>query len=493
MTEPATDARPAASASQTPRNPFSARFTSPLLLGSTFNPINSSLLATGLVGIGVDLHVRPGSTALLVSVLYLCSAVAQPTMGKLSTIFGPRRVFLAGAVILVAAGAIGTLAPGFGFLLISRALIGIGTSAAYPTAMALARRRADDNGIGVPTRFLGNLSIAAQVVAAIGLPLGGVLTGAFGWRALFFVNIPLGLISIALTLLGVARDGRLELDGAGAVVRRIDIPGIALFAGTVIALLIFLGDLGRPIWWLIPVTIALGVGLAFWERRSSSPLIDVRMLAQNRPLQRTYLRQMLVSLGSYSVLYGISQWMELGRGLGASQVGLVLLPTTVASIVMARVISGRGWVRAPLLLSGAVLIVAAALEQFVDHRTSIAALVGLTVLLGMSNGFAGFANQATLYANAPASELAVASGLFRTALYVGAIFSASLIGIVFGGAPSDAGLHALSWVQLGLGGAILLLVAFDRRIPWVATKENPGSAPTPPRAPRGPRPVRARR
>jgi predicted MFS family arabinose efflux permease len=471
MTEPSTDtsATPAAEP-QMPTNPFSARFTTPLLLGSTFNPINSSLIATGLVGIGVDLHVRPGSTALLISVLYLCSAVAQPTMGKLSTIFGPRRVFLAGAIILVAAGIVGTLAPSFGFLLVSRALIGIGTSAAYPTAMALARRRADENGIGVPSRFLGNLSIAAQVVAAVGLPLGGVLTGAFGWRSLFFINIPLGLLSIVLTLIGVARDGRLQLSGGGAVLTRIDIPGIVLFAGTVVSLLIFLGDLAQPSWWLLAMTIVLGVALVLWERRSSSPLIDVRMLARNRPLQRTYLRQILVSLATYSVLYGVSQWMELGRGLNASQVGLILLPLTVVSIILARVISGRGWVRVPLLLAGVVLLIAAGLEQFVTHGTSILGLVGLTVLLGMTNGLAGFANQATLYANAPADEIAVASGLFRTALYTGAIFSASLIGIVFGGKPTDAGLHTLAWVQLGLGAALVLLVALDRRIPAVASK-----------------------
>ena len=76
--------------------PFGWRFTAPLLLGSTLNPINSSMLATALVGIGVDFQRGPGATASLVSVLYLCSAVMQPTMGKLSTVFGPRRVFLAG-------------------------------------------------------------------------------------------------------------------------------------------------------------------------------------------------------------------------------------------------------------------------------------------------------------------------------------------------------------------------------------------------------------
>ncbi|MGI8418883.1 MAG: MFS transporter [Nakamurella sp.] len=160
--------------------PFGWRFTAPLLLGSTLNPINSSMIATGLVGIGVDFHRGPGATAILISVLYLCSAVMQPTMGKLSTLFGPRRVFLSGAAILLIAGIVGVTAPSFGLLLLSRALIGVGTSAAYPTAMALVRRRADENGIGVPSRVLGNFSIASQITVVFGLPLGGVLVGAFG-------------------------------------------------------------------------------------------------------------------------------------------------------------------------------------------------------------------------------------------------------------------------------------------------------------------------
>ena len=181
----------------TTRNPFGPRFTAPLLLGSTLNPINSSMLATGLLGIGIDFHLGPGQTASLISVLYLCSAVAQPTMGKLSTLFGPRRVFQAGILILLVAGVVGTLAPAFGYLLVSRALIGIGSSAAYPTAMALVRKRADTVGLGVPSRVLGNFSIAAQVTGVIGLPLGGVLVGVWGWRALFFINIPLAIIVFA--------------------------------------------------------------------------------------------------------------------------------------------------------------------------------------------------------------------------------------------------------------------------------------------------------
>jgi MFS family permease len=455
-----------------PAKPFGWRFTAPLLLGSTLNPINSSMLATGLLGIGVDFHTGLGETASLISVLYLCSAIAQPTMGKLSTLFGPRRVFQTGIVILFVAGVVGTLAPAFGFLLVSRGLIGIGTSAAYPTAMALVRRRADSVGIGVPTRVLGNFSIAAQVTVVLGLPLGGVLAGVWGWRALFFINIPLALIVFILTSIGIAKDVPIPREVRGNVLKAIDIPGIVLFAGATTSLLVFLANLRAPVWWLALAFVILLTALILWERRTASPLLDVRMLANNRPLQRTYLRQLLVGLGSYAALYGTSQWMEQSAHLGASAVGVILIPFSGLSIVLARVVSGRGWIRWPLILAGASTIATAGVLLGIDHNSSIPLLVGMTLLFGLTNGLSSFANQAALYVQAPAAEIAVASGLYRTFSYIGAIFSSSLIGITFGKAATDGGLHALAWVLVGIGAAIVVLVALDRRIPVMANRTN---------------------
>jgi predicted MFS family arabinose efflux permease len=448
-----------------PRKPFGWRFTTPLLLGSTLNPINSSMLATGLLGIGLDFHLGPGQTASLISVLYLCSAIAQPTMGKLSTLFGPRRVFQAGIVILLVAGIVGTLAPAFGFLLLSRALIGIGTSAAYPTAMALVRRRADSEGVGVPTRVLGNFSIAAQVTVVIGLPLGGVLASVWGWRALFFINIPLALIVFVLTSIGVARDALIPADVRGNVLTALDVPGILLFAGSVTSVLVFLSDLASPVWWLLPVFVVLLAGLILWERRIVSPLIDMRMLARNLPLQRTYVRQFLVGLGTYSALYGTSQWMEQSAKLSPGAVGLILIPFSGTSIILARIISGRGWIRGPLLIAGSAMVATAVVVMQLHHDSSILLMIGMTLLFGIMNGFSSFANQASLYVFAPAAEIAVASGLSRTFSYVGAIFSSSLIGITFGKAATDAGLHALAWVLVAIGAASVLLVLLDRRLP----------------------------
>src|SRR5450432_2441130 len=122
-------------------NAFAWRFTTPLFMGSALNPINSSLIATALVPIAAAMHVSVGRTAVLVSALYLASSIAQPTAGKLAEEFGPRRVFIAGILVVLIGGLVGGLAQNLTALIVARVLIGVGTSAGYPSAMLLIRSR----------------------------------------------------------------------------------------------------------------------------------------------------------------------------------------------------------------------------------------------------------------------------------------------------------------------------------------------------------------
>jgi len=133
-----------------PGAPFGWRFVAPLMTGAALNPVNSSLIATALVPIGRAFGIPLGRTAVLVAVLYLASAIAQPASGKLAEHLGPRRVFLAGIVIVLAAGILGGTARSFTVVLAARVLIGIGTSAGYPTAMLLIRARTADAGLREP-------------------------------------------------------------------------------------------------------------------------------------------------------------------------------------------------------------------------------------------------------------------------------------------------------------------------------------------------------
>jgi MFS family permease len=446
--------------------PFPARFVAPLLWGTSLNPINSSILATSLVAIGTAFGVSAGQTASLVAAVYVASAVAQPAMGRLASQFGPRRVFLVGLAIVTAGGLVGTFAPAFAWLIVSRALIGVGTAAGYPTAMAMIRTRADAAGTGIPGSVLGGISIASQVTAALGLPLGGLLVGVWGWPAVFAVNIPLGIAGAAMTLAWVPADGPRARGSARGLLSALDLPGIALFAAAVIALIAVLSDIRHPAWWLLALFVVAVAALVGWELRAAHPFIDLRMLGGNGPLVRTYLRQALALMAAYTVLYGYVQWLEEGRGLAASASGLVMLPMSAVAAVGAAVISRRALVRGPLLVSAVGIIVGGAALSLVDGSTSLVLLVGLSLVFGVVLGMTSTSNQAALYTQTTAEQIGVASGLARTASYLGAIFASALISLAFPARATDAGLHTAAYVIAGIGVVVLLLVVLDRRLPW---------------------------
>ncbi|GAA3357926.1 hypothetical protein GCM10017744_030470 [Streptomyces antimycoticus] len=307
-------------------DPFGPRLMTPLLIGSILNPVNSTMIATGLVAIGHDFGVGAARTAWLVASLYLASAVGQPAMGRLADLLGPRRIFLCGLLVVCAAGLVGALAPSFGWLIASRVLLGIGTSAAYPAAMALLRAQSVATGRETPRPVLGRLSLAALGSAAVGPVLGGVLTATAGWRAIFAVNVPLALLGIALALRWLPRTRMANADGADgedAAARTagaaFDPLGIALFTGTLTTLMVFLMDLERPHWALLPVVLVLAAALTWWQLRRPRPFIDLRMIGRNHSLALTYLRHGTAYLVIYMVMYGYAQWLEEGHGYSASR------------------------------------------------------------------------------------------------------------------------------------------------------------------------------
>jgi MFS family permease len=447
--------------------PFSWRFTTPLFIGSALNPINSSLLATALLPIAHGIGVPVGQTAALVTALYLATAIAQPTAGKAAEVLGPRRVFLAGIVLVGVGGLAGGFAEDLITLLLSRVLIGLGTSCAYPTAMLLIRRRATDAGLDKPPGgVLGGLQIAGIATASLGLPVGGALVGAFGWRSVFFVNVPVALVALAATLTWVSPDGPLRrpLRPRDLAVR-LDLGGIAGFALAMIALLLFLFGLPAPHWYLLGVSAAAWIALVLWELRASAPFLDVRMLASNKALSRTYLRFGLAMLCLYVVLYGITQWIESVRGLTETEAGLLLLPMTLISGLVIAPASRRNLVRGPVIAAAVTCLVGSAAVLILSASAWLGWVVAITLIFGLASGFAAAGNQTALYSQAPAEQLGTASGLLRTFGYVGSIASSAITGIVFHATVSDGGVHLIGWIMTGVSVALILISVLDRTLP----------------------------
>jgi MFS family permease len=435
-------------------------------MGSALNPINSSLIATALVPIAAAVHVSVGRTVALVSALYLASAIAQPTAGKLAEEFGPRRVFLTGILTVLAGGIVGGTGQDLTTLIVARVLIGIGTSAGYPSAMLIIRRRAEWAGLAAPPGgVLGGLQIAGAVTAAVGLPLGGVLVGAWGWRATFLVNVPVALIALALAVFWIPRDPPVEGSRkARDIAARIDVTGMAGFGAAMTALLVFLLSLPRPDWIALGLAIGLGAGLVGWELRTRHPFLDVRLLASNLALTRTYIRFALTTLCVYTVLYGLTQWLQAGRGISAQEAGLLLLPMTAIAAVVVRPVSQRNLVRGPLITAAATCLVASIGVLFLTTGTTIIWIVGITLIFGIALGTTASGNQTALYTQVPAAQIGIASGLFRTFGYIGSIASSAIISIGFHQSVTDHGLHGIAVIMIAASVVTLLLTLADRRL-----------------------------
>lgn len=447
--------------------PFSWRFTTPLFIGSALNPINSSLIATALLPIAHGLGVRVGQTSALVTALYLATAVAQPTAGKAAEVLGPRRIFLAGTVLVALGGLVGGLAQNLLTLLISRVLIGLGTSCAYPTAMLLIRARATEAGLEKPPgAVLGGLLVAGIATASLGLPVGGVLVGALSWRAVFMVNVPLALVAFAAALAWVRSDGPLPGDvHVRDLGSRLDLVGIAGFALAMVALMLFLFDLPTARWSLACLAIVLWIALVLWELRAAAPFLDLRMLASNKALARTYARFGLANLCLYVVLYGITQWIEAVRGLSETQAGLITLPMTLASGVIIASISRRNLVRTPVIAASIACLAGSAGALALNSSVWIGWVVVVTLIFGAVIGFSAAGNQTALYSQAPSEQLGTASGLLRTFGYVGSIASSAITGIVFHTKVSDAGVHHIAWIMVGASLLLVLISVLDPTLP----------------------------
>lgn len=425
----------------------------PIALGTLLQALNSSMIAVALVQIRDTFHAG-AAASWLISGLYLATAVGAPTMGRLADVIGPRRVFVGGLVVVAVAATAAPFAPNIGTLIVCRVLLGIGTSAPYPAGLAMIRAEADRLGVSV-SGGLGVLTVAGQVAVAFGPTLGGVLVQFAGWPAIFLVNLPFVAVAVFFALKYLPGGGRREHTGPRAVVRRLDVGGLALFSGAMTALMLVLLSLAdRPLWYLLPVVVVLGVALVLWERRAEQPFIDVRLLAANRPLSFTYVRTALTYVAFYAIFYGVPAWLEQGRGLSAGTAGLVMLPLAAVGVlttaVAARVVRTSG-PRRLLVIGSVVLAAVAAVLTTVDSTASIIGLVALSGVLGLPNGFNSMGNQTSLYDAAPADQMGTASGLYRSSQYIGANLAAAMLALTFAGPSTDPGLHRTAIAILVIG------------------------------------------
>jgi EmrB/QacA subfamily drug resistance transporter len=434
--------------------------------GAILVPLNSTMLAVALPSVMTTFAVEPNDVAALVTLYLGAVTVALPASGSIGDRFGHRRAFLVGVVAFAIASLVAALAPSFAVLAASRVFQAVSGALVSTSSVALIRATAPADRRGAA---FGLFDMLVSTSAAVGPLVGGLLVGAFDWRAMFLLAVPISLI--AALAVGL-RSGPQRSDaahgsespaatGAGRVApRRIDAQGLLILAALLIVLLVALrGGAAAPI--AAIVAAILLVVFVRQELRSEQPAVDPRLFAV-----RPFAAAVIGVLGATIVLHAtlvIVPLLVQGLDNGAPETsGLVLLGISALGAVAAPFggrLSDRVGRRLPVILGTVAMTAGLATLWLVAGSTTTLALGLLLSVVGFGMGLAGSPRQLAALETVTPDRVGMAAGTYYTGRYLGGVLGASLAGLVLGRAVTADGV-SLGFGVLTLVGVILVVTSF---------------------------------
>ncbi|GHC57232.1 MFS transporter [Streptomyces flavofungini] len=383
--------------------------------------------------------------------------------GSLADRVGRRRVFQVGLAVFTTASLLCSAAPGLGWLIAARALQAIGGSMLNPVALSIisdvfsdSRERA--RAIGVWGGVVG-ISMAAGPI------IGGALVESAGWRAIFWINVPIGLAALALTRRYVP-ESRAERP------RRADPVGQVLVV--VLLATVTYAIIESPVrGWTSPLVAGCAVaalcallGLLRYEPRRVDPLIDLRFFRSVPFAGATVIAAAtFFALGGF--LFVSSLYLQNVRGLDPLHAGLFMLPMAITALVGAplsgRILAARG-PRVPLVAAGAALCASSVLQALTySAHLSAAPLFCAYALFGLGFGMATAPISHTAVSAMPRSQSGVAAAVASACRQFGQSLGVAVIGALMatgahtGTAAFVQASRTAWWIIAGCGGAVLLL------------------------------------
>lgn len=407
-------------------------FITAVASGTMLNPLNSSMISLALHSIQKDFNLSFATVSWLISSFYLASAVAQPVTGKIGDIFGRKKTFLFG-LILVALSALGApLLTNFFMLLAMRLVQSIGSSAIYPSGMALIR----DNIKERQASALAVLSIFASAMVALGPTIGGFLIVWGGWPAIFWVNSPFVLISFLLGWLIFPKDTKRSRETIKKLLSNLDLQGIVFFAAGMVFFLWFLLSFNTKVRYGAGLIGILFFGLFAWrELRFKEPFIDIRIFKFQPKLTMVYIQFIFLNVYFYCLFFGLPSYFQEVIGLSVENSGLVMLFMSGVSIIISSIagkwIDKKG-VNQPIIVGASISIIGACSFTLFFVNASYWTVGIILGIMGLSYGIGNVVLQVAMVKESPKAIIGTTSGLFQTCRYLGSILSSIILGLIFG-------------------------------------------------------------
>ncbi len=436
-----------------------------LLLSS----MDVTIVNVALPAIQHDLHATLQQLQWIIDAYTLVIASLLMFSGSLADCFGRRRVFQIGLLLFTGGSLLCSLAPNIEGLIAFRAIQGLGTSMLNPVALSIIA-----NSFREPrgrARAIGVWGAVAGISFAVGPIIGGALTQAVGWRSIFWINLPIGLVALILTAMYVP-------ESKAARARAFDPVGQVLLFLTLAALTYGVIEGPHRGWTSVEIpglfcgSVLSLAGFLVYEPRRKEPLLDLRFF-RSVPFSSATLLAISSFASFASFLFLNALYLQQVRGLSALYTGLCTLPLavmmTICGPLLGRLVGSRG-TRPSLLVSGTGFLLSTLMLTQLTEHTSLAFLLSSYVLFGIGIGMVNPAIANNAVAGMPLSQAGVAAAVASTSRQVGAALGVAIAGTVVStshahGSNFTEATHPIWWIMV-LCGAVILFLGWASNTPW---------------------------
>lgn len=395
-------------------------------LASFLTPFMGSSINVALTMIGAEMGADAVLLGWIPTAYLLTSSVLLIPIGRLADIYGRRRVFLGGIVLHTVSSLLCGVAPTFTLLLAGRVLQGVSASMMSGTGMAVLTSVFPPEERG---KALGINTAAVYVGLSLGPTIGGVLTQQFGWRSIFLVNVPLGMLMV---LLVVAKMKGEWTEARGA---RFDVTGTVAYCVGLVAVMYGFSRLPGT-----DGAIILGSGVlalasfVYWEMRAASPILDVSLFRHNRVFALSNLAAFINYGATFSIGFLMSLYLMHVRGFTPQQTGMVLLAQPIVMAIgspFAGRLSDRVEPRIVASVGMALIVIGLSYFSMLTETVPIPVLTGALALVGL--GFAMFSspNSNAVMGSVERKVYGVAAGALATMRMTGQTFSIGIAMMIF--------------------------------------------------------------
>lgn len=408
-----------------------------VIIGTFLGRLDQTIVNLALPKIIIDFKITVNSAAWIATAYILANAVFVPIWGKLGDTVGRKKIYILGFTIFIFGSALAGFAWNLSSMIVFRIIQAIAGSADYPTAMAILAVTFQQGKERAQALGLWSVSFAAASV--FGPLIGGPMIDIFGWRSIFLLNIPVGIVGLIMAFIfireSVSEKKTIHFDWWGA-----------LTLGASLSSLVLVLDQGNAWGWFSSysvicyiATILFTIIFLYIEKYAAEPIVDLKFF-KNSVFVNTLLNNFVVFMAMMGAVFLIPIFVETYLGYDATKTGYLFIPMAFFMVIASPIgasLTGKVQPRYVIFASTLVAAIGIFLFSYIDPRSGPLAVIIPLSIMAFGMGFGMAQRTSVIAAIVPAEEMGIASSILALGRNIAGAFGIAVFGTILTNATNS--------------------------------------------------------